>query len=216
MESRSSFPVEQLSPLVQLAWERAAAPRDLPEGWSICPADPGEVVEVFPLRVKAGWKLRAYQLRMGGNANGFVWLLPEGVEMPDPNAPGIWWGTRIIISPFVRLPLDNPRPPGGVWDFRPAIEGDGSPFSYVCHSLLARVLADFRSRWHGEVWRSVDMLAKAADVTEDGESITVRLYCYTRLGCEGTFTVVDSYQRGSYAFDWKHEDVVVTGGGFVH
>lgn len=78
------------------------------------------------------------------------------------------------------------------------------------------MLADFRSRWHGEVWRCVDMLAKAPDVTEDDESITVRLYCYTRLGCEGTFTVVDRYPRGSYVFDWSHENVEVIGLGMIH
>jgi hypothetical protein len=168
---------------------------------------------------------------MGGNSSGFVWALPEGVDMPDPNDPCLPWGSRMVVQPFCRQVLANPRPPGGEWDFRTIIEGDGSSFSYVCHSLLARVLVDFGARSHGEIWSAVDMLADDPEVRDSGdqltvrlfcytrlgcEQLTVRLFCYTRLGCEGTFTVVDTYHRGSFAFEWRHEDVVEVGPGFVH
>jgi hypothetical protein len=144
-----------------------------------------------------------------------VWALPEGVELADPNGARIQWNDRIIVQPFSHLVIGHPCPPHGD-DFRLAIEGDGSPLSYVCHSLLARVLADYRSRRQGEVWRAVDMLAGAPDVVEADDTLTVRLYCYTHLRCEGTFTVVDTYPRGSFRFAWRHADVIAAAAAVVH
>ena len=55
--------------------------------------------------------------------------------------------------------LDPPRPPGAV-PLMQAIEGDGSPWSYVSASILCREAAEFGARWHGCVWSDQTILSK--------------------------------------------------------
>jgi len=69
--------------------------------------------------------------------------------------------------------------------------------------------------WHGCNWSEVD-LVDDPEVEEDGDTVTVRLYCGTGLGMTATFTEVDTYQRGSYLFESDRADVVATGPGYVH
>lgn len=118
-------------------------PDDVPPGWSKSTVDPMAVLAVFkPLTVKDGYVLRAYQFREGGNGNGFVWAMPVESEFPDPER----WPR--LVNAF----LEPPRPPAALDNYMDAIDGDGSPWSYMCASVLARELAEFGAMWHGCDW----------------------------------------------------------------
>lgn len=138
-----TFPGKKITSLRCRASRAAQAPEDCPEGWSINTVDPMNVLAVFrPLRIRDGFVLRAYQFREGGNGNGFVWALPVDADFPDPEACPRLEG--IFLQP--------PRPPSALDHVMDAIDGDGSPWSYMCASILARELGEFGAMWHGCDW----------------------------------------------------------------
>jgi len=103
-----------------------------------------KLLACFPaLRLKKGFALRAYVYRDGfGNGNGLVWAMPADLPFPEPETcPG---AEGTFVSP--------PRPPGALDDFMEAVEGDGSPWSYLCASVMARELREFGALWHGCYW----------------------------------------------------------------
>ena len=55
--------------------------------------------------------------------------------------------------------LEPPRPPGAV-RLMQAIEGDGSPWSYLSASILCREAAEFGAIWHGCIWSDQTILSK--------------------------------------------------------
>ena len=59
-----------------------------------------------------------------------------------------------------------PRPPGAV-PLMQAIEGDGSPWSYLSASILRREAAEFGARWHGCVWSDQTILSKPPRQADD-------------------------------------------------
>ena len=73
--------------------------------------------------------------------------------------------------------LDPPKPPGAV-PLMQAIEGDGSPWSYLSASILRREAAEFGARWHGCVWSGQTILSKPPrqaddpDVSDDPPKLT--------------------------------------------
>jgi hypothetical protein len=137
------FPVAQVHALADQAKAARAVPVEGLEGWTRSEVDPMRLLAVFTaLRGKPGYVLRAYQYRMGGNGNGIVWAIPEGVLFPGPDAC-----TR-LAERF----LNPPRPPGALDDCMEAIEGDGTPWSYLSASLFAREAAEFGAIWHGCSW----------------------------------------------------------------
>lgn len=68
--------------------------------------------------------------------------MPVGAEFPDPEECPRLQGA-FLGPPKPSLALDN---------VMGAIDGDGTPWSYTCASVLARELAAFGSMWHGCVW----------------------------------------------------------------
>lgn len=143
MSEPKTFPAKRIAQLRRRAAKAAEVPDDCPEGWSISTVDPMNVLAVFkPLCIKHGFVLRAYQFRAGGNGNGCVWAMPVDADFPDPeNCPRLR-GTF----------LEPPRPPAALDHVMDAIDGDGSPWSYMCASILARELGEFGAMWHGCSW----------------------------------------------------------------
>ena len=57
-------------------------------------------------------------------------------------------------------------PPGAVLLMQ-AIDGDGSPWSYLSASILSREAAEFGARWPGLVWTGQTILSKPPRQTDD-------------------------------------------------
>ena len=94
--------------------------------------------------------LRAYQeMDESGNGIGIVWALPVSAEFPEPDSC-----TR-LEGRFGK----PPKPPQALGDFMEAIDGDGTPLSFLSASLLSRELHDFGSQWHGVGWGNVKLLS---------------------------------------------------------
>jgi hypothetical protein len=98
-------------------------------GWRKSELNPMSLLGYFgTLRLKSGYVLRAYERHQGPDCWGEVWAMPESQPFPDPKPNG------------------NGRPPkpdGALDDVMLAIDGDGTPYSYLCASLLARELEQF-------------------------------------------------------------------------
>ncbi|MCY4582859.1 MAG: hypothetical protein OXE50_08725, partial [Chloroflexi bacterium] len=121
-----------------------------PEGWFASAYDANDLVAVFDaLRLKAGLAPRAYERREGVGSNGIIWAAPEKARLVGPDD-------------YPRLEerwLDSPKPPGAV-PLMQAIEGDGSPWSYLSASILPRKAAEFGAFWHGCDWSPQTILSK--------------------------------------------------------
>ncbi len=138
-----TFPATKVEQLRKQAGKAAELPEDVPSGWSKSPVDPMALLAVFkPLHIKDGYILRAYQFREGGNGNGFVWAMPVDADFPDPEA----------CPRLENVVLEPPVPPAALDDYMNAIDGDGTPWSYMCASILAREMAEFGAMWHGCDW----------------------------------------------------------------
>ena len=93
------------------------------------------------LRIRPGFALRAYVYREGLDGHGVVYAMPIDEAQPLPeDCPSL----DVFLSP--------PRPAAALDDVMQAIDGDGSPFSYMSASLLAREMGEFGASWHGISW----------------------------------------------------------------
>ena len=110
------------------------------------------------LRLKPGYVLRAYVFREGGNGNGIVWAMPVESVFPEPDQ------CSHIEDRF----LEPPKPAGAVNNYMDAVDGDGTPWSYLSASLLARELGEFGAAWHGCDW-STHRILGAAPWQDTGE-----------------------------------------------
>ena len=145
----TTFPAKRIAQLRRRAAKAAELSDDVPEGWSKSTVDPMAVLAVFkPLRIKEGFILRAYQFHSGGNGNGFVWAMPVDSDFPDPDE------CPRLEDAF----LEPPKPPAALDDVMDAIDGDGSSWSYLCASILARELREFGAMWHGCSWSTHTVL----------------------------------------------------------
>ena len=135
-------------------------------GWFASAYDANDLMRVFDtLWLKAGFALHAYVYREGSNGNGIIWAVPADAPLiaPEecPRLDDTW--------------LQPPRPPGAVWLIQ-AIEGDGSPWSYLSASILCREAAEFGAVWHGCVWTDQTIISKpprqtdGRDTPDDGGS----------------------------------------------
>lgn len=139
----TTFTAKKLTQLRRRASKAAKQPDKLPEGWFKSIVDPMDVLAVFnPLRIKDGYILRAYQCYAGGNGDGFVWAMPVDAEFPDPE------DCPRLEGAFLKPPV----PPSALENVMDAIDGDGSSWSYMYASLLAREFAEFGAMWHGCSW----------------------------------------------------------------
>ena len=133
----------------------------LSDGWSASTDKANELLRVFEtLWLKAGFALRAYEFRAGSNGNGVIWAVPADAPLvaPDdcPRVEDDW--------------LQPPRPPEAV-PLMQAIEGDGSPWSYLSASILSREAAEFGAVWHGCVWSDQAILSKPPRQAEAEDSL---------------------------------------------
>jgi hypothetical protein len=184
---------------------------------------PLRVLRAFPLlRLKSGFTLRAYQFRVGGNGEGYVYAMPEGATLPAPEQ----WPSDPSDS------LEPPRPPQSLEDIMDAVEGDGTPWSYFSASLFAREISEFGAMWHGESWNTHRILATdamsiiqrennsarsdcdsrvwtweqpvpeqwAPRLVPSGDSIKVVFHTFTGLGQQRIVRHTDEYQGRSYRF----------------
>jgi hypothetical protein len=131
---------------------QAGGTTDDPEpGWSRITSGPEEILAVFkPLKLKSGFMLAGYRFREGGNGNGFLYAVPKGTVLPAPEECPV--DTTQFLSP--------PVPPTALEDVMDAIEGDGSPLSYLCASLLERELAEYGAMWHGCSWSTHELVTQ--------------------------------------------------------
>ena len=129
----------------------------LSDDWFASAYDANELIGVFDtLRLKAGFTLHAYEYRAGDNGNGIIWAVPADAPLVAP-------GECSRLEDRFPHP---PRPPGAV-PLMQAIEGDGSPWSYLSASILRREAAEFGARWHGCVWSDQTVLSKPPRQADD-------------------------------------------------
>ena len=127
-----------------------SSPGSHANGWFASAYDANNLMRVFDaLWLKEGFTLHAYEYREGSNGNGIIWAVPADAQLvgPDqcPRLEDTW--------------LQPPRPPGAI-PLMQAVEGDGSPWSYLSASILRREAAEFAAVWHGCIWSDQTILSK--------------------------------------------------------
>jgi hypothetical protein len=226
------YPIDVVNRLRQKALKALKIPKRLPEGWSRSKVEINRVFNVFTsLKIKSGYNLRAYQFYRSGNGNGIVWAIPDA-EFPEPEK-------------CIRMKdtfLQPPKPLNALDDFMDAIEGDGSPLSYLSASLLDRELCEFGAQWHGFQWTTHTILGaepwsgekpltetqrdrfvwKSSIPTEwkprvvtTNQSIKVAFFSFTQFGYETIVRHVDTFHPGSYRFDIKETSIATGNSGFI-
>lgn len=97
--------------------------------WRKSQLDPMCLLDYFgSLRLKPGYALRAYERHQAPNSWAKVWAMPISLQLPEPKPNGN--GHPV-------------KPEGALADVMEAVEGDDTPYSYLCASLLARELDQF-------------------------------------------------------------------------
>jgi len=147
--STTTFALKEIGPLRTRAiktWFRPPM-RDIERGWYKSDFDPKRIVDVFDsLRLKKGFVLRAYRCEDAGDSWGYVWAMPADADFVEPHESLIVDAPSIFRKPRAR------KPPAALGDVMEAIEGDGSPLSYLAASLLKRELEEYGAAWHGLGW----------------------------------------------------------------
>lgn len=138
-----------------------------PDGWFVSAWDANRLLRVFDtLRLKAGFALHAYVLGAGDNGNGVIWAVPTDAPV-------------VAVEECPRLDewLAPPRPPAAV-PFMQAIEGDGSPWSYLSASILRREAEEFGAEWHGVNWSDHTIISRpppqadGQDISDEARELT--------------------------------------------
>lgn len=228
---RTYFEVMDVDRLRRDARRAAQGAAEGPEDWSKSDIDPMRLLGVFPeLKLREGYVLRAYRFRsvdgraIAWDGVGVVWAMPAGAPFPPPDE-----------CPWEDDFLSSPRPSGAV-DFMSAIEGDGTPASYVAASLFAREAHALGALWRdsSSSQRILDappwMLKRSPEewewigipptdwrpcVEETATEITVRFYSYSGLGRETVYENVDRFGSGDYRFRMSRKDLAHGPGGFL-
>ena len=125
------------------------------ENASIAHGQANDLLGVFDtLWLKPRFVLYAcvYQEFIGGN--GRIWAVPaDSVPVASDGRPNL---EEELMK----------RPPGAV-PLMEAIEGDGSPWSYLSASILSREAAEFGAYWHGLDWSVHTILSKPPRQADD-------------------------------------------------
>jgi DNA polymerase III epsilon subunit-like protein len=146
MIENTTFSARKLNALRWRARRLGEVPWEGPDGWSECATDPTCLLRAFTnLHLKEGYVLRAYQYRSGGDGNAVVWAMPPDLVYVLPY--GVSLGALLAPDGALSNPME-------------AIEGDGTPWSYLCAALLGRELAEFGALWHGCSWSSHTILGE--------------------------------------------------------
>ncbi|MBE5394934.1 hypothetical protein [Brevibacillus borstelensis] len=140
---KQRFPVHATKPNLLVEYDPDNKWSEFDYGWIKSPFNPECIVKGFShLRIKDGYKLRAYQYTDGANGNGIVWAIPVDAELPDPNE------SQRLEEHF----LSAPKPSIAFDDFMQVIEGDKTPISYLQASIVYHELNEFGAAWHGTEW----------------------------------------------------------------
>ena len=133
------------------AREAGGSTDDSESGWSRITSGPEDILAVFKrLKLKSGFMLAGYRFQKGGNGNGFLYAVPNGTRLPAPDECPV--DPTQFLSP--------PIPPMALDDVMDAIDGDGSPLSYFCASLLERELSEYGAMWHGCSWSTHELVTQ--------------------------------------------------------
>jgi len=235
----TTFPLSRIQRLRQEASRAVRTEAEPPEGWSVSLADPMDLLAVFkPLRLKAGFVLKAYEFYSGGNGNGVMWAVPAGGQFVEPGQ-----GQQESRSLF-----DPPKPDSALDDIMDAIDGDGTAWSYLCASLFRREAEELGARWHGCDWDTHDFLGRnpvtaspatkrrlslsatppsdwrwvqrepeqwLPAVEESAGTMTVTFYTLSSYAQETIYRHRDRFRRGGYRFRSYRKAIAFGGGGFV-
>lgn len=146
---KTTFPLELISGILGKSRDARCVPCDGPEGWSKSDVNPMGLLAVFEsLQLKTGYNLRAYQFRSNSNGNGVIWAMKEESPFLAPNE------VRLHLPDAIR----SPKPPDALDNVMQAVQGDGTPWSYMCASLFAREASEFGAMWHGCSWSDHQIL----------------------------------------------------------
>ena len=122
-------------------------------GWRKSDLNPMSLLDYFgSLSLKSGYVLRAYERHCAPNSWGAVWALPSTMPFSDPKPNGNG------------MPA---RPDSALENTMDAIEGDGSPYSYLCASLLARELEHFGTLSPDSEWLNCFILGSDPWIDSD-------------------------------------------------
>ena len=118
-----------------------------------------DLLDVFEtLWLKPEFALYAFAYRDAIGGNGRIWAVPaDAVPVASGESPNFedeWME----------------RPPGAV-PLMQAIEGDGSPWSYLSASILSREAAEFGAWWHGCDWSVHTILSKPPQQADDPDVV---------------------------------------------
>ena len=160
-----SFSITRVNRLRRAAVRARTLIAERPDSWPVqSPSngyfadgyDANDLIRVFDtLWLKDGFAPRAYET--GGSSRGIIWAVPADVPL---DAPGEWFRLEHTWLP---------RPPGVV-PLMQAIEGDGTPWSYVSASILSREAVEFGARWPGLVWSDQTILSKPPRQADDPDA----------------------------------------------
>lgn len=231
----STFPASKVNSLRRQASKLSDTQENIGDGWTKSPVDPMQLLAIFrALKIRDGYILRAYQFHAGGNGNGLVWAMPIDAPFPEPGE-----------CPTVEgMFAGQPKPVGALDNVMDAIEGNGTPWSYMSASLFAREVAEFGAMWHGCDWSTHTILgadpwmmpcrrleiSPAPDswkwrrprpdsweptFEQVGSKIVVSFLTHTGLGRERITRFIDTYREGSYRFRTKEQSVAIGLMGFI-
>ena len=106
------------------------------------------------LSLKPEFALYAFAYRDFYGGNGRIWAVPaDSVPVASDGRP--------------RLEDERMQRPPGAVPLMHAIEGDGSPWSYLSASILSREAAEFGAWWHGCDWSVHTILSKPPQQADD-------------------------------------------------
>ncbi|HWI53942.1 MAG TPA: hypothetical protein VNT01_17520 [Symbiobacteriaceae bacterium] len=204
----TTFPLPKVAALLKQA--RTAAEAN----------DPNKLLAAFPcLQLKPGYTLFTQLYAAGGNGNGFTYAYPTGARLPRKT--------------LTRWPDQAPQQAEAPMA---AIEGDGTPWSYLCASLLGRELDELGAQWHGCSWSTHDLCTAdptagkdsgwertgpipkefAPAVTQTEESTTVSFYTVSELGQCRLIRHTDQYPAGrGYLAECSEETIAHGPGGYI-
>ena len=157
MSAKITFPIKKFQQLRQRAIQ-ARQVSEGPQGWSKSKVDSMKLLVAFSsLCLRKGFVMRAYEFRQRGNGNGIVWAMPENFAFPEPEK------CPKLEDRF----LEPPKPSGALNNVLEAVEGDGTPWSYLSASLFAREIAEFGAMWHGCNWSTHTILGDEPLISPD-------------------------------------------------
>lgn len=192
------------------------------------PANPESIIKGFShLRVKEGYKLRAYQYSDGANGNGIVWAIPADADLPDPKE------CERLEEHF----LSAPKPSFALDDFMQAIDGDKSPMSFLQASIVFHELHELGAVWHGTSWgRDVilptndsqhvdhyvwEMIEDEPEILEphfyySGEGIpTIVFHTINDIGTVTMNRYVHTFSKSDYTLQVERTCIATAGGGII-